>query len=214
MLVSQSLLNKIKFIVRKGLYSCSKTKTNYKVLFNSFKNKPLFDLLYKVGFFDFHKSNKGSIISLHQIVAYVNKGYKAYQNGFLCLKGETEIHHIDSNPLNNKNSNLIYVSTQEHLLITQASNINSSQIHIVKKADPCAFNNKGLPVVNPFKRLAYIVSLTIRVSFKRLGIKIKIPYSSILAQIPNCYTLKRINWTPSFLTRINDAIFEFQCYDY
>ena len=83
----------------------------YKIFFKSNKqNKPLFNLLHKIGFFKFHVTNKGHIVSYHQIVAFIFNGWKKLKWGSKCIKGKTEIHHIDNNTSNNSPYNLAYTS--------------------------------------------------------------------------------------------------------
>lgn len=203
----KSKLNQIKLLIHNKCYKALKSK-NYLVLYHN-HNKRLFRLLDEAAFFDFHITNNKLIVGLHQIVAYIYKGYKAYYNGYTVSKGEVEVHHINSNTSDNSPGNLVYVSTQEHILISQAS-LNYNSFSIVKSAAPCPFNNKGLPVINPLKRLSYLVFITIKRTFHSLGISSNIPYVAILLEVPSLYTIKRVNWCPKFIKRLYLSL-EQQC---
>lgn len=192
-------LVKLRLLIKNNCFTSKKTKNNYLTLINS-KNKTLFNLLDQAGFFEFHISNNKFIVGLHQIVAYIYKGYRSYINGYTVEKGYIEIHHLDSNPRNNHITNLVYVSTQEHLLISQAS-LNYTTT-IVKSCEPCPFNSKGEPVSDALKRLSYLVYTTIKRTFSSIGVSTNISVFNVLCEIPQVYTLKRINWTPSFLKKI------------
>jgi hypothetical protein len=75
------------------------------------KHKQLFYKLTELGFFDFHVSNNGHTAYLHQIVLYLDRGWKLYRNeGKFCERGLKEVHHLDSDPANNIASNLVYVT--------------------------------------------------------------------------------------------------------
>lgn len=93
----------------------------YKTFYRNENNEDLFTQLYLDGFFDFHTSNGGSIVSYHQIVAfYCCGGREALANGITCVQGHHEVHHLDGDSLNNDGDNLIYVPTLIHYLLTHA----------------------------------------------------------------------------------------------
>ena len=192
----KELLHKLKSLIHFKQFKSRKSKQGYILLYKK-DNKRLFSLLNEAAFFDFHITNNQHIVGLHQVVAYIYHGWRAYLNNFTAAKGDVEIHHIDSDPSNNSPGNLIYVSPQEHLLISQATSIQSTTF--VRHCDPCPFNKKGHPISNPFKRLSYLVFITINRTFKKLGIRFSVPQFNILSEIPLSYTFKRINWCPAFL---------------
>lgn len=82
----------------------------YKVFIRNTINEPLFQYLELHGFFDFHTTNHGFIVSFHQIVAFFKcGGLHALKLGLTCSKHFYEIHHINGNTFDNHKSNLIYV---------------------------------------------------------------------------------------------------------
>lgn len=208
--IPQQKLQQVKRLIFSKQFKSFITKEKYTVLFGR-KNRYLFILLSDIGFFKFNTTNNANIVGLHQIVAYITKGYKAFTSGFTITKN-IHVHHIDSNPSNNTPSNLIYVTSQEHLLITQACDLNTDHIKVYT-GDVCPFNSKGLPVLNQFQRLSNLVSKTITKTFKTLGISIKIRPDSIFKYIPQSYTFKRVNWCPTFVKHIIVAVHKKMCSD-
>jgi hypothetical protein len=104
------LLNRIKTEIKAKKYNSFKSKEGYIFLTRS-KNKSLFMALNKLGFFNFHKTNrKKQIVCLHQIILFLYKGIKSVAMGGKCQKGQLEIHHIDHNPSNNNIHNLEYTT--------------------------------------------------------------------------------------------------------
>lgn len=83
------------------------------------KRSTLNYLLQLAGFFNFHTSNNGLIYSVHQIICYLNRGWKLYVRGETCVKGELEVHHLDHDCKNNHPDNLVYVSPYENKLLSQ-----------------------------------------------------------------------------------------------
>lgn len=198
--INFNILKQIRRLVASKQFRARSIKGGYKVLTRN-KNTYLFNLLDQVGIFDFNESNSGGILCLHQIVAYIYHGYKAFCNGFTINKKSIQVHHIDSDPTNNAPGNLTYLSCQEHLMVTQATTITNDNI-IVSNCDPCPFNRNGKPISNFYHRLSYLVSITINRTFKKLGVNIKISRSEIYMEIPNNYLIKRINWVPKFTEKI------------
>lgn len=123
MKINKTTINKIKFILKEKSYKSFSSKHGY-VFLTKKNNKTLFTLLSQVGFFTFHKSNrKKQIVGLHQVVLFVFKGFKSLTFGGKCLKGKTEIHHIDHNPSNNSHHNLEYTTPVNNKVISSIVSI-------------------------------------------------------------------------------------------
>lgn len=86
------------------------------------QNKELFFYLDRLGFFDFHVTNSGRTCYIHQAQIYLRNtkgGWFHYFKGeFFCAKDDLEVHHLDSNPINNDSENLCYVTPTENLLLS------------------------------------------------------------------------------------------------
>ena len=103
-------LQTVKELIKNKEFNYFVTKYGYKIL-TRHKNKTLFSLLEKVGFFNFHITNRKKVmVGLHQVVLYIYKGYKAYHLKGIAPKGAIEVHHIDHNPSNNSVTNLEYTT--------------------------------------------------------------------------------------------------------
>lgn len=197
--IDLKIVEQIKRIIQTKQFRCTKIKGGYKILVKS-KNKYLFNLLEKVKYFEFKSTNKGNITSLHEIIKYLYTGYKAYLNGFTIDKN-IHVHHIDSNTSNNAPGNLVYVSSQEHLLITQACTMDTDHIKVFD-GSVCPFNNKGESVSNMYHRLTHLVKITLTRTLKSFGINFKIQSHKIFKAIPNYLGFKRFNWCPSFVSSV------------
>jgi hypothetical protein len=125
------------------------------------KNKEaLFSFLNTNGFFDFHCTNSGWVVGVHQVVAFCSYGYKALANGFTAKYGEIEVHHINNNPLSNEPDNLVYLSCADHQVVSMASKTPFYEKPSNKRiATP--FNKRGKKVFGHNRFLANIISLTI-----------------------------------------------------
>lgn len=138
--------------------------------------------LHKIGFFHFHSTNSGRVVSVHQIIAFVYKGFKAFKNGFIAPKGQVEIHHLDSCPYNNSPENLVYVSPQEHQIISDS--VGTGYIPFFKYPSFCEFNQQGKTTSQPKQRLAYLIKLTFEATMSKLDKPIKVNTPEILLYLP------------------------------
>jgi hypothetical protein len=147
-------------------------------------NKYVFELLDLSGFFDFHTTNKGEIVGLSQIVAfYACGGYKALANGFTAKEGFVEVHHINGVTDDNRPENLVYLSKQDHILVS--SSTNTPLVGKPKSEEPTPFNKQGEPVSNPIHFLANILQQTLAaVSNSRTGQEVKLALSIIKRGLP------------------------------
>ena len=135
------------------------TVDGYLVCYKKNKEK-LFNFLTEKGFFDFHCTNSGWVVGVHQVVAFCTYGYKALANGFTAKYGEVEVHHLNSNPMSNEPDNLVYLSCNDHQIVSMASKTpfydkpSNSRI-------TTPFNRRGRKVVGHNSFLANIISVTI-----------------------------------------------------
>lgn len=143
-------------------------------------NTALFWLLHKAGFFEFHVTNKGRLISRHQVVAYANFGYRAFLNGFVARKGETELHHLDSVAGNDVPENLEYTSPADNLLCAEAS--RTSYRGKVESTQPTIFNRQGKRIRDHVHHLLILINKTIDASVGAC-----IPYTQLLMQLDVSY---------------------------
>ena len=125
------------------------------------KNKEeLFKVLEDNGFFEFHTTNNGFVVSVQQIIAFFNYGYKALANGFTANYGEVEVHHLDSNCFNNEPHNLVYLSCHDHYIVSQASKTPFFD-KPAKERITTPFNKQGRKIVGHNRFLASIIDITI-----------------------------------------------------
>lgn len=98
-------------------------KSGYRCLLRK-ENQQLFNTLEDLGFFEFHCTNKQKvIIGYHQAVLYLHNGWKILRyNSQKCAQGKLEVHHFDSNTLNNDVDNLWYVTPQQNCICSSIVN--------------------------------------------------------------------------------------------
>lgn len=114
-------LEKIKTLLKTARFFSNKNK--YKFL-TSNQNKALFKLLNQSGFFKLHYSNKKKqIVSFHQVVLFINKGWKKLAFDIQILKGQVEVHHLDHDPSNNCINNLAYTTPINNKIIADITSI-------------------------------------------------------------------------------------------
>jgi len=104
------------------------------------KNKDLFKVLEKSGFFLLHKTNlKKRIVGLHQIVLYAWEGYKILIWGGSIKRNQIEIHHIDHNPSNNSRDNLAYTTPHNNkaiaVIVSYVCNVKAEYFNAEVKFD-------------------------------------------------------------------------------
>lgn len=176
----------------------------YKAFQNTKENKPLFDHLDSWGFFDFHNTNSKQLVYYHQVIAFMRAGgYQAFQNGFICRKGEVEIHHLNGDTKDNRPENLQYITCDQHEAITKHQRSvhrylrhyrkSSYLLHKVQKI----WNRKGQQIFNLKKFLCNLILKTVLLTASRNGIVIN------FKEIPRWYRKLRqiinVNGDGSFL---------------
>jgi hypothetical protein len=142
------------------------TKHGYRV-YNLHKHKLLKAILEQYSFFDFYTTNNGHMVGEHQIVSFFYWGYNALMNGFKAPKDEINVHHKDSNPSNNNPYNLVYLSTQDHLLVSALANSKILTKDFVKGNTP--FNRQGRSIKNITAFLVNVARDTMRHSINKVG---------------------------------------------
>lgn len=150
------------------------------VFFRKQNNKLLFKQLELDGFFEFHSSNSGEyIVSRHQVVAfYYCGGKEALENGYTCIHGQHEIHHLDGVPGNDHPNNLRYLTVESHREITKIQNetlgLNNfiSEISILETIlpSPNLWNRRGKAVKSLKGYMANILALTLTFSKKAVTV--------------------------------------------
>ena len=160
--------NKALFYIKNGLLKVSKCKINGYQVVKKENNRALWKLLEPTGLFEFHETNKTkTVFGWHEVVAYLNFGYKAYINGFRARKGEIEVHHLDSNKQNNHPDNLIYVTPYINHLAAQAVR-EGYQGEYVEKNVVC-FNKQGKLVKDVNHYFKWIIALTVKLTLENDG---------------------------------------------
>jgi hypothetical protein len=128
------------------------------------ENQELFKQLESAGMLEFYTSNKGQIFQEAQIVCFLAWGVNALKNGYRIDGFKINVHHKDGNVQNSKPSNLVYLSADDHLLVsnyTDTLNKGQTQKAIDNYAgERTPFNRQGKPIRNHHRFLAAIVIQT------------------------------------------------------
>lgn len=125
------------------------------------------NLLNKIDFFAFNTSNSGEYrVGVSQIVAYIScGGYKVYKETRLTINKETyNCHHLSGDVTDNSASNLVYLSTDDHKLITEIQNgyLDVSAWEPEETANiKTQFNRQGRPIKNHTAFLKMVAAKTI-----------------------------------------------------
>lgn len=153
------------------------------------QNHTLKSLLQLYSFFDFFSSNNGHIVYKHQIVAFFfSGGIQALQNGFHSshslashrdqslsfpdgsVLASYEVHHIDGNTFNNHPSNLVFLPTQVHQIVTRGQRRIFKYLKVFGKKLPTDFLDSLLPFNrkgNPVKRIFHWITSILCISILR-----------------------------------------------
>lgn len=150
----------------------------YKILYRE-SNEELFDWLEGEDFFKFHASNKSKrIVYYHQVVAFFFCGGKeALRNGFTCIKDVQEIHHIDGDTMNNCISNLVYLTSEIHAVITKHQRALHKYLRLFKKGNldqSIIWNRKGRRVTRVLDWLGQILIKTMVRTARSRGISLSL----------------------------------------
>lgn len=146
-------------------------------------NRWLFKQLTLLGCFQFYSTNSGNLIGVSQVIAFLTYGWKAYRNGFNAPKELIEVHHKDGNVTNNNPLNLVYLSREDHQVVSDLS--YTPFYGKLKTVGYTPFNRQGKPNNNPTHFLINIIQETIlAVSSRRSSIKLNISYTEVLLNLP------------------------------
>lgn len=166
-------------------------KDGRKVLFVH-SNKLVFKILRHLGFFDFHETNSGAVVATAQVVAFLHYGYKALRNGFKAREGHLEVHHLSGDCSDDRPENLVYLSKQDHLVVSASS--NTPRFGKVESCDPTPFNRQGRPINDHKRFLAEIITTTVAAVAKvRTNSVVKIPIPKALLGLPRDLYEREIN---------------------
>jgi hypothetical protein len=131
-------------------------------------------LLNKINFFAFNTSNSGEYrVGVSQIVAYLScGGYKVHNETNLTINKETyNVHHLSGDVTDNSSSNLVYLSTDDHKLVTEIQNgyLDVSAWEPEETAGiKTQFNRQGRPIQNHTAFLKTVVAKTIMMTARFL----------------------------------------------
>lgn len=153
----------------------------YKVYTHTQSTAGLFSWLKAEGFFAFHVTNtRAEIISAHQVVAFFCCGGKiAFRNGFTCRKDQDEVHHLDGDTTNNNPSNLVYVPSECHAMVTKHQKVLIRKLRKFKKGDILklqdvqCWSRKGRLIQRTLDHILMLLLKTMITSAKRVGVKVK-----------------------------------------
>ncbi len=113
------------------------------------------------GMYQFHSSNTtNETYYEHQLVLYSRVGYKAFINGFECVKGEMGCHHLNSIRDDNRPENLEYASVADNNLAAAACATKDPYCYGHKEGTK--WNNQGECIVNSKHHLAGLISRTLQ----------------------------------------------------
>jgi hypothetical protein len=184
----KDIRDKVQRLLDAGLVVLGKTKAGY-ITMERRKNESFFQLLDEIGFFQFHVTNSGWIVGLHQVVAFISYGWKALKNGFIAKKDEIEVHHIDGNISNNKADNLVYLSKQDHVLVSSVS--STPTYGIPKSSVPTPFNRQGKKIQECAHHfLVNIAKETIEAIGNRIGKPLIVGALELISGLPKALYTK------------------------
>lgn len=180
-----------------------KVKSGRSIIYKA-DNLELWSYLLQSGVFDFYSTNSSNyMIGKSQLVAFCYcGGWQAFCNGFRAPKYQIQVHHINGHTLDNRPCNLVYLSCQDHLIVSQMSftpfyGKNRSYY-------PTPFNRRGKPIKDPKHYLANVILTTLCcVSMYRSGKKLDLQLSKILIGLPKQLWKTTIQWlnSPKWMTQ-------------
>ncbi len=139
-------------------------------------NSCIRQLLEENGYWLFAPNRSKSIVSEHQIIAFLFVSPNKPMDGS-C--GHHEVHHLSSNTLDNRPSNLIYLTPEDHALVTKFQRrVCTFKISMFYKLSSkilldsrTSINKKGNKVVNWAKFIVGVIALTLAKTFDYSGFK-------------------------------------------
>jgi hypothetical protein len=138
-------------------------------------NAPIKDLLLEFGYWKFAPNRSHNLVYFHQIVAFFFVSPKKELNG----KGDVlVIHHISGNTLDNSPNNLVYLTVEDHELVTKfqrkASTFKLNSFFKLGKSLKGArtyINRKGELVKNWARFILGVIALTVAKTYSFSGFK-------------------------------------------
>lgn len=127
------------------------------------------ELLEESGYWEFAPYRSKSLVYYHQIIAFFFVSKKKKYNG-----QELEVHHLNGNSRDNSPSNLVYLTKDDHVLVTKFQR-RMSTVKIKQfgryKGNKTSINSRGLKVVNWIKFILGVIAKTIKATFEFTGAK-------------------------------------------
>lgn len=145
------------------------------------------ELLLEYGYWKFAPSRSDKIVYYHQVVAFffVSKNKKLDGNGSLLF-----IHHISGNTLDNSPNNLVYLTKEDHEIVTRfqrkACTFKLSSFFKLKEKAQGArtfINRKGELVKNWARFILGVIALTLAETYSFSGFKFVSPPSLIVSVV-------------------------------
>lgn len=144
-------------------------------------NSAIKELLEESGYWLFAPYRSKKLVYFHQVVAFLFVSKKKKD-----VKQELQIHHLDGNSRNNHPSNLVYLTADDHVLVTKFQ--RKACTFKVKffnkyKGIKTSINSKGTKVVNWLKFILGVIAKTVVATFNFSGMKFKTMLSSCFKTI-------------------------------
>ena len=168
-------------------------------------NITLLELLEESGYWVFAPNRSKKYVYYHMIVNFFAKGHLLPAGSGDSL----ENNHLDGNTINNNPSNLIYMSSADHLLCTKfqrrLSRIKLKQFYKLEKnmslSDRTQFNRRGKIIRNWTKWIIGVICISCSLSWQWVSYTIeslkKLPPIIDIVKYIERY-LKKISWLQSF----------------
>lgn len=132
-------------------------------------------------YWDFLPENSTKIIGIHNLIAFTYLHHPKEQT----LK--LEVHHIDGNTLNNHPDNLIYLSAEDHRLVTKIqrklTRLNPKTFYNSKSKKATQFNKRGKVIQNWAFFILGVIAKTIVQTNTFLKESVKVNVKSVLLYI-------------------------------
>ena len=148
-------------------------------------NQPILELLLDFGYYKFAPNRSVKIVYFHQVIAFFFVSPKKELNG----KGDLlHVQHKSSNTLDNSPNNLIYLTPEDHALVTKfqrkASTFKiSSFFKLTGTGIRTWFNSKGERIKNWAKFIIGVIALTVAKTYNFSGFKYVSPPKLIMSVV-------------------------------
>lgn len=150
------------------------------------------ELLEESGYWEFAPYRSKKLVYAHQIMAFLFVSKKKKYTG-----QELEVQHQDGNTRNNHPSNLIYLTSDDHVLVTKfqrkACSFKLKQFNKYNGVKT-SINSKGTKVVNWVKFILGVIAKCVTATFEFSGMKYKFMLASSFKKI--------MKWAFNFVNKI------------